>query len=96
MKIELDLPDWCDDKSYLYLMKGVEVVAYKWPKQAWKVKTGRCNKCGKCCPPNQKKSRCEHLKQIGPEYWCSLGADRPWSCCVFIGTEVEGCTEGYK
>ncbi len=97
MKIEIELPDWCDEDSYLCVMKGIEMVAYKRPKESWKVKTGRCNMCGKCCPPNQKKPRCEHLKLVGPQWWCSLGSDRPWSCslCMPEGT-VEGCTETFK
>jgi hypothetical protein len=97
MKIEIELPAWCDENSYLYLMKGIELVAYKRPNEPWKIKTGRCNKCGRCCPPNPRKPRCEHLKKVGWQSICSLGSERPWSCSVHMpGVTIEGCTEKFE
>jgi len=95
MMIELEIPDWCVDR-WLYLMAGIELVAFKWPNQEWKIKTGRCNKCGRCCPPNQSKPRCENLKQVGGEKVCSLGSGRPWSCSVYMDNTLDGCTEAFK
>jgi hypothetical protein len=96
IRVELDLPDWCRD-SWLYLMKGIELVAYQFPGEPWKVKTGRCSMCGKCCPPNPRKPRCEHLKKVGSVSPCSLGSERPWSCSVFMpGAKIEGCTEAFE
>ncbi len=109
MKIELDIPDWCED-SYLCLMKGIELVAFKYPNEKWMVKTVRCNKCGKCCmfpegkevsePPFIIDGKCEYLVNIGKEWWCKLGSGRPWSCCMGVPSitrkEITDCSETFE
>lgn len=49
MRITVDLPDWCDER-HIYIMAGVELVAYKWYGQDFvRVKKVRCTFCGDCC-----------------------------------------------
>lgn len=89
MKINLEIPDWVDGK-HLYIMAGIELVAYRFLDGKWRVKTSRCSMCGKCC----KRLNCEHLKMDGDKYICDHGLARPFSCCVGI-VQPEGCTEKY-
>ena len=107
MKIELDLPDWVDTK-HIYVMAGIELVAYKHWKKPWKIKTSRCNMCGKCCesfpknaskvpyPPNIN-GVCVYLKKDGDKKYCSLGINRPFKCCVVPSPKgIPECTEVLK
>ena len=54
MKIELEIPDWAG-QSALYLLSGIELVAYKRvERKNWVIKTDRCKtakgtNCGTCC-----------------------------------------------
>lgn len=49
MRIELDLPDWVDERRII-ILAGIELVAEKVPwEEKWKVKETRCNMCGACC-----------------------------------------------
>lgn len=101
MKIDLDLPDWVEGK-HLYVMAGVELVAYKYLDQPWQMKTGRCNMCGKCCENLGEVSdmskvvngTCINLKQDGDKKVCGLGIDRPFSCCAYICTNLSQVKEG--
>lgn len=83
MKIEIEIPDWAEEK-HIYVMAGIEMVAYKKVGEKWHVKVRRCAKCGKCC------QGCEHLKHKE----CSLGIKRPFLCCITNGKEY--CQEQYK
>ena len=102
MKIEIELPDWVEDK-HLYVMAGIELVAYKYLEQPWKIKTSRCNACGKCCM-NLKESventvdgTCIHLIKSGEQWLCNLNGLRPWSCCVVVRPRNRPeCTEEFK
>lgn len=40
MKLELEIPDWSENDRTIYIMSGIELVAYKSPKQNWFVKIG--------------------------------------------------------
>lgn len=104
MKIELDLPDWCDERA-IRVMAGIEMVAYKIPFENWMIKTGRCNMCGKCCmnltnhPFPLIDGICVHLKKRpgdNPEYECGLRIHRPFGCCVGIPTNISECTIKYE
>ena len=102
MKIELELPDWVDEK-HIYIMAGLEMVAYKHIKQPMKIKVSRCSMCGKCCEDLNNQSdfppvidgRCVYLKKDGDKKVCSLGVSRPLSCCFANLRETKGCTEKY-
>ena len=59
MRIELDLPDWVDERNIrvkadenndVQILAGIELVAVKnHAHDYWRVKVGRCNMCGDCC-----------------------------------------------
>lgn len=49
MRIELDLPDWVNER-HIRIFAGIELVAFKLAHEDfWKVKDGRCQMCGECC-----------------------------------------------
>jgi hypothetical protein len=93
VRIELDLPDWGEEeKRHTFIFYGMELVAYKlYGSENWKVKAGRCSKCGECC----KKARCEYLVKDGGKLLCSFGSDRPFSCSAGVQQGKDGCTEHY-
>jgi len=104
MRIELKLPEWVAERA-IYIMAGIELVAYKLPQARWQVKTGRCNICGKCCM-NLKKHAfplvdgvCIHLqKEVGnnPRYECALRINRPFGCCIGVPRNVPECIEAFR
>ena len=87
MEVNLTLPKWTKDK-HIYVLAGMELVAYKLLDQPWKLKTSRCNMCGACC------KGCEHLKKNGDKLICDLGSERPFCCCISV-PERPDCTEKY-
>ncbi len=111
MKIEIKLPEWADERA-IYIMAGIELVAFKIPEKNWQIKTSRCNMCGKCCmnlrnthPFPIIDGKCIHLKKEpgnNQKWRCGLGIHRPFGCCVGIFTgdyaykHVPECTEKYK
>ena len=49
MKIEIELPDWVDER-HIRIFAGIELAASKRAHEDfWKIKDGRCQRCGKCC-----------------------------------------------
>jgi len=49
MRVELDLPDWVDER-HIRVHAGIELVAEKLSfEKSWRVKKDRCTRCGKCC-----------------------------------------------
>jgi len=90
VKVELDLPEWTNER-HLYLMAGIELVAYKHHGEDWKMKVSRCSMCGKCCEQTNHGEGCEHLK----DNMCSLGVKRPWVCCISHEITTPGCTEKF-
>jgi len=104
MKIELDLPEWTEERA-IYIMAGVELAAYKVPFKKWKVKVGRCNMCGKCCMDLKNHAfptidgKCIHLKKRpgnNPEWECAFRISRPFGCCVGVSERIKECTEKYE
>lgn len=92
MRIHLELPDWIDDK-HIYVMAGMELVAYELVGEKMMVKTSRCSQCGKCC----EKLGCEHLEADGSRWRCGLAINRPFACCIARGADViVGCTEAFE
>ena len=86
MKIEIDLPDWCEERN-IRVMAGIEQVAYKLAGDAKiHVKTERCSRCGSCCKDLKHwifktiDGVCEHLKEDGDKTVCGLGVMRPYGC----------------
>jgi len=104
MKIEIEIPDWVEGK-HLYIFAGIELVAYKYLDENWKVKTGRCNMCGLCCEefkkpvlkwPFVKNKTCEYLKSDGEKKVCGLALHRPFACCVGIKENKKDCLEKFE
>ena len=111
MKVELDLPDWVDER-HIYIVSGIEMVAYSlYGERKWYVKTDRCNMCGKCCTtspkeylpfPRNEKGDCIHLRKSkkGDYGECILGVNRPWVCCTDLTQKkkkrFKKCTVDYK
>lgn len=91
-RIDVDLPDWCDER-HIYVMAGMELAAYQRVGEPMKVKVSRCSQCGKCC----QKMGCEHLEPDGDKWRCGLAINRPFACCISVGSEVIGaCTERFE
>ena len=91
MKIELDLPDWCDER-HIRVLAGIECVAYKRSgEDKFLIKTARCNQCGKCCKnlyerwmyydPVMGCTKLERSPGKEEKYTCTLGNKRPLGCC---------------
>ncbi len=103
MKIEVEIPDWTEERT-IYIMAGIELVAYREPGKKWKIKAGRCNLCGKCCMNLGKRhpfpvidGRCIYLiRESKTTYECGLRISRPFGCCVGIPQNMPECTEIYK
>jgi hypothetical protein len=87
MKLELELPDWCNER-HIYVLAGIELVAFKQYGKDWtRIKTVRCNECGECCKdiktmPCGADGYCIYSEQQGEVRVCSLGVKRPFVCCV--------------
>ena len=87
MKIEIELPDWVDERN-IYVLAGIELAAYKnFNSEKWHVKSVRCDRCGKCCMqlkgtqyPKKENGDCLHLASDGALFTCSLGPMRPLPC----------------
>ena len=102
VKIEIEIPDWCDER-HIYILAGIEMVAYKlYGQTVWCIKETRCNMCGACCEnlrvqplpfediTDALTTDCQYLELIGTEKACSLGMHRPVSCSV--GLQEDGRT----
>ena len=103
-KIEIDLPDWADERA-VYVMAGVELVAYKLPGKPLMIKTGRCSQCGRCCKRLNdnfifpvEDGRCVHLEKRPAEskYLCGLGSFRPVGCSIGMARNIPECTEKFE
>lgn len=104
MKIELELPDWADERT-LFVMAGLEMVAFKEPNKPWMIKTGRCSQCGRCCKRLNDRfvfpvedGRCVHLVKRPAEnkYLCGLGFYRPIGCSTGRPRSIPECTEKFE
>ena len=105
MKIKLELPEWATER-HIRVFAGVELVAYKLAHEdKFKIKTSRCNYCGKCCTNvrvdhlfgrNPKTGNCQFLVKNGDMYECALGIGRPFSCCASVPSQIPECTEKFE
>lgn len=104
MKIVLEIPDFPGaERRALFVFAGITPIAEKLPGKPWKIKTGHCSQCGKCCskfnqelvfPPVINKV-CLLLEEKGKVKRCSLGVNRPMGCAV-THPSIEGCTVKYE
>lgn len=97
MRIELELPEWAEER-HIRIFAGIEEVAKKLHGKSWQIKVIRCDMCGKCCmdvPENWRFGRdeetgwCKNLIYYANEYRC--GIDRPFTCCAGDHSEEEYC-----
>ena len=90
MRVEVNLPDWVDERN-VRIFAGIEEVAHRYAGKKWQVKKVRCNLCGKCCMDipgpwihgrDEKTGYCKHLKyNEGWKGWlCDMGRNRPFAC----------------
>lgn len=104
MRLELELPDWAKDRN-LYLMAGIELLAYRNRGGKWMLKVGQCNQCGKCCqnvkgqyPLPTIRGKCPQLvKEVGDNdrWFCQMGTKRPFGCCIGVINE-DYCSERFE
>lgn len=106
MKIEIEIPDWTDERV-IQIFAGMERIAYKYPwEDSFKIKTSRCNQCGKCCENLDSKhffsvinGRCIYLEREpgnNNKWVCSLNVGRPYTCCIYKSKNILKCTEQYE
>lgn len=90
MKITLTLPDWVDER-HIYILAGVELVAYKHFGEKWKVKKNRCVQCGECCTGHKqgnphmeidKDGTCIYLIPDGEKQICGKVEYRGFNCAT--------------
>lgn len=102
MRIELDLPDWVEER-HIRIFAGIEEVAKKMQGKPWQVKVVRCNYCGRCCmnvPDNwvcgkdPETGNCQYLTKEGSKYVCGIG--RPFFCCAGDPSPEEYCSIEWK
>ena len=87
--INVILPDWTDGRN-IYILAGMELAAYQYIGDSLKIKTSRCNKCGKCCEIKN----CNKLRE---NRTCSLDIKRPFLCCITNGiNHVPDCMEMFE
>jgi len=88
MKIELDLPDWVDERN-IRILAGIELVAFKLSTDDfWKIKDGRCQQCGNCCTGLKNHiyptidGTCVHLgDEVNGKRLCKIAIHRSINCC---------------
>lgn len=112
MRIELDLPDWVDERN-IHIFAGIEEVARKHKDAPWEIKISRCSMCGRCCRklprsfPFRKRSIlfwrktriCKYLvKEVGrnKRWLCGLRGQRPLGCGVGQPFTIPECTLKYE
>lgn len=105
MKLEIDLPDWCDER-HLYFFAGQECFAYRlYPENILYLKTERCSVCGNCCrgqnpilPNIGPSGSCIYLGAAGVDNECGLNVgDKPFRCCIDVHKpKTPGCTIEHK
>jgi hypothetical protein len=92
--ITVEIPDWAE-KRHIYVFAGIELLAYQLVGQSMRIKTSRCNMCGKCCIIRGQP--CEHLVADGKKRVCDLGVSRPFSCSIGRGaSRASECTEQFE
>jgi len=108
MKIQLEIPDDVfEELSYrnLYLIAGIEPIAFKNRDDKWKIKTSACSMYGKCCKKLKEgftfpivNEQCVYLQNpagFGDKWICSLGLNRPIGCSIANFT-TDYCTVKYE
>jgi len=102
--IEIEIPEWVKDNN-IYIMAGMNLLAYRYRGGLLMVKTQQCSMCGNCCmnldekhPFSDPQKACQYLeKEVGDnQHWlCGLGAMRPHGCAVAHST-YKNCTVRYE
>ena len=95
MELTINIPDWAEDKN-IYVLAGIELLAYKYVGHPMKEKVSRCDQCGDCCRnfkgdgSTWTDGTCNYLR----DNVCSLGVERPFSCGM--PNDKFDCAEVFK
>jgi len=102
--ISIEIPEWAKDNN-IYIMAGMNLLAYRYRGGPFMVKVQSCSMCGRCCsnvtkhhPFPTENGRCTYLvKEVGNnDRWpCGLGGFRPHACAVTQPDE-EYCTVRFE
>jgi hypothetical protein len=104
--ITIEIPDWAEERN-IYVLAGIELLAYQEVGKPLMVKTERCSMCGECCCGMEEGSHffgvvdehCEHLKkEVGNNnrWYCNLKYYRPIACCTSIKGTDDYCTVKFE
>ena len=103
-RIEIEIPEWAKDNN-IYIMAGMNLLAYRYRGGPLMVKTDLCSMCGKCCmeldnrhPFVTETGGCKYLtKEVGDnDRWlCGLHGFRPHGCAVTT-PERNDCTVKFE
>lgn len=83
MKVTLNLPDWINEATEVFIVTGRgEVVAKRIKGKKWQIKTVRCQHCGECCVPSGQTEKCKWLRkeELNQEKYICSNPDRPFHC----------------
>ena len=90
MRLPATLPEWADERR-TSILAGVEEIARYEPGEGWRIKEGRCNRCGACC------GDCPHLVRITEKFTaCGLGGKMPWECMTSDGAGKPECSVTWR
>lgn len=108
MKIILDIPDNIVEdlkERNIRVFAGMDLIAYKYRGDKWKIKVRGCSMCGKCCRHLPKEhpfptinGQCVYLINPpghGNKWICGLKINRPFGCAV-SNTKEKYCEVKYE
>lgn len=106
MKIEIEIPEWAQDRNILVLagFEFIGCIPLKKGNSNYLMKTERCGRCGECCKmpylanlklPLKENGECEFLTQEDGLFSCGLGSTKPLAC-VCGEPKAPGCKTNWE